>query len=1114
MISFRYAVSSGDFLHKSSYGDLFRKWAVPRRRRSVHFQPMTTASRPLLGTAGSSTLHFHASPGAPRAHEGLLRKWAVPPLRGSALSPRPTTASRPRLGTAGSSTLTFHASPGAPRAHEGLFRKWAVPRRRRSVNFPPMTPALRPGLRTSGPSDLLLSCVTGCAPGARAGLLLISILLALMPRPVRAQYPASTIAGSVFNEDGNPLPDTQIRWVQEGREISILSGPDGQFYMPFVSPGLHRIKFQHPSASNTGVYDVTVGLETTLRLAVRLRHPTAQPDSREPTWSITELHKDSQDVWPPERVLTDSSIGSLPGTGHLWSILANTEPSVVSELFDVSGMHSQSQFLIGVRGSSWSQNQDLLNGLTVAHPAGDGMLLFPDLSAMEAVVYTIGNSPASHTGPGAHISMIPKTGQPELHGQSYFYFQGGALQNVNPTGRDIFFGIAESDERWHHFLNGGFQLGGPLGRLPWTYFGSLSARDFEKQIRNQTLPVSAHAFQGTFDLSGKLSARDQLGLFWSGQRLHEPQAEASPQITRESSLDQRRTYQSIQSAWTRYLSASSLLDVRLGVALGREKSLFQPGSSGQSRENMFAGYALYGAPDTPSYLAMVDMLNNTITGPNPLAISSSSSSTAASVAYSFVRPGFWNSNHRASLGATYHRASITQDDAVLNGVNLLFFEGAPNSVRLLNTPARTRDRVHQWELYASEALTRARLSIAFGGSVDFSRGANLLNSGPSTNNVNWSNLAGRFGAAYRIMDKRPLILRAGVAQIYDQPLTSTWTALNPNGLGERRYTWNDINGDGIWQKGENTQILKVSGAPYTRLDPSLKNPRTAELTWGLTQALPGGISFHWSAFRRFEHRLMSLVNEGVPFSSYVPLQVLDPGPDSVVGTGDDRYITVYNQKSETLGQDRYLLTNPPGFSGFSEGMVFRLTLSTVRVQAEAAMTRYRAVAATAPGISARQNDTSALLGVFDDPNKAIFARGSTYFDRGTLGRLWLTADLGWQIRGALLLVYQDGLPYSRYLPVAGLNQGLIGVLTSQRGPGAAGSTAGPMTAHYETIDMRLRREWSLGRGKLATILDVFNLMDRAQPLVQMGVTAPTQYWRIPLSFETPRSLQLGLAYAW
>jgi hypothetical protein len=945
-------------------------------------------------------------------------------------------------------------------------------------------------------------------------LLFSFLILLIVPMDeFQAQSVMPALSGLVRNEAGEPVSDVQIDWIQDGREIFLRSDSAGQFSLPFADPGPFAIKVRHYSAQEIGVYHSTVGWESSVRLEVLL-HRSGKGEAQSQAWGFSELRDLRPDGRPPEAILTQNIIELLPGTRHLGSLLANTEASVVTEPYDIAGLNSQSQFPMGVRGSSWTQNQGLLNGLDVSHPSGGGMLLLPDLSALEAVVYTIGDSSALHIGPGAHISMISKTGGRALHGQSYLDFQCGALQNINPTARNRFFGITESDQRWRHYLNGGFQLGGPLGQSPWSYFGSLSIRDLEKRIRNHTLPVSAQALLGTFNLSGRVSPGDKLAVYWIGQKLHDPQKNASPQVTRESSLDDNQTYQSVQSSWTREISASNLLEMRLGVTLGRVESRLQKPITRQSREDIFAGYALYGVPGTPSPLEMVAMLSNTMTGAAPLAVSSSSSSTEASATYSSVRQGFWNSSHRLSLGALYHRALESQEFSTFDNVNLLFFERAPNSVRLLSTPSRTQDRIHQWEIHAAESFSLGSLDIDLGISADVTQGASILNSDLSTNSLNWTNVGGRFGVACRMMERRPLVLRAGLAQIYNQPLTRTWSASNPEGLGIRVYSWNDANGDEAFQTGENTQLLKVSGAPYTGMDSHLKNPRTYEITLGLAQGLWGGFTFHLSGFRRFEHQLMSLVNEGVPFSSYSPVQSLDPGSDGVLGSADDRYITVFNQNFETLGRDRYLLTNPEGLNGFSEGMELKLAFSARKVHGEAAMTRYRAVAATAPGISARENDTSSLLGIYDDPNKAIFAKGSTFFDRGTLGRLWVTSDLGWKLAWSMIINYQDGMPYSRYLPIKGLNQGIIGVLTSQRGPGEAGSTTGPMTTHAENIDMRLRKELSLGPGKLAAIIDVFNLANRALPLVQMFVTAPTQYWRIPLRFQAPRSLQLGLSYSW
>lgn len=950
-------------------------------------------------------------------------------------------------------------------------------------------------------------------PRRKPGWIPVIILLLVAAMPARAQYPTSTISGTVRTEEGKPVADTRIQWIQHGHPITLLTDAIGGFCYYFVEPGRRILSFEHSSTSEAGRYEALINPGALLHLTVVL-HDGAGDGSGSAYWEVEKQVIEVQDVWQPERVLTARQIESLPSAEHLWSFLNQTEPSVVADRYDISGMNSQRQLLLGVRGSSWTQNQASLNGLTVTHPSGDGMLAFPDMTAMEAIIYSVGDSQTRHTGSGAHLALIPKSGERELHGQAQFFFQSGALQNTNPTTRYRFFGITESDERWCHFVNGGVQLGSPVRNSPWSYFGSISVRDLEKHIRNHPLPVSGDVRQETFNLSGQLSPRNQVGFYGSAQQLHDPQAGSSPQITRESSIDQRQAYQALQGAWTRYLSPKSLLDTRFGWTHGNVESQFQPGAQGQSREDLFPGYALLGLPNSPSPWSMVEMLSNTRRGPAPLAISSGAGSFEGSAIYSTVRKGLWDTSQRLSIGADYHRMSLTQRYSAINGVNLLFFEGAPNSVRILNTPAHTRDQIGQLELHASDSLSLRRLTLTVRASLDSSQGRNLLSSGQCANALRWTNLAGRFGAAYQVLNRHPLVVRAGLAEIYDQPIAGIWTAVNAEGFGVRLYSWDDTNGDRQFQEGENKQILKVYGSPYTGLDPRLKNPNTSEVTFEITQGGLSGLTFHVFGFRRRERSLMSLVNEGVPFSAYLPEQVLDPGPDGTVGTVDDTTVSVFNQKPESLGHDHYLLTNRYGLRGSSEGLELKISFSSTRFQAEAAMTRYRAVAATAPGISARDNDTSVLLGVFDDPNKAILARGSTFFDRGTLGRLWASSRLCWNVRASLIVSYQDGLPYSRYLPVAGLNQGVVGVLTSQRGPGAAGSLGGPMTAHYANADVRLMKDFSVGAGKLVAVVDVFNLANSAQPLVQADVTAPTQYWRIPLRFETPRSLQLGIGYKW
>jgi len=691
------------------------------------------------------------------------------------------------------------------------------------------------------------------------------------------------------------------------------------------------------------------------------------------------------------------------------------------------------------------------------------------------------------------------------------YFQSGALQNstVRPRNEDL--EILQSDERWKHFYNGGFQLSGPLGKSPWSYFAAVSGRELKSSIRSQPAPVSGTVQQHTYNFTGSVTPNDRAGIYISLQHRNEPQYGESSQISRDSSVNQRQNYRNVHGSWTHNFSSRRVLDAKFGLAHSHITEQFQNGATGQSSQDLFPGYVVDGITPLSYMLQGYGRLINTSRGPAPLIKNSSPSSLEGNFTYSIFHDGVWNSKHRMTVGGSVHRASLSETQSAMDGLNVLFFEGEPNSVRLLNTPARTQDRVTELELYATDNFTISRLSFLAQGSLHNSRLSNVLRSGQTVNNIRWSDASGRVGAGIQLIHR--LVFRVGYADIFDQANLAAISNVNPEGLGTALFSWNDVNGDRLFQTGENTQLLKVNGAPFTRLDPNLKNPRTSEFTIGFTQNGLKGFYTEFFGFRRRVHNQMSLVNDGVPFSSFDPIQVIDPGWDAVLGSADDRTITVYNQNSQTLGQDRYVLTNPAGFYSHSEGFEFSVGLNSDNIQANTTVTRYREVADSAPGLTARENDPRNLLGVFDDPNNAIHALGSTFFDRGTLVRMRVSMKLPAGLHFAAFGNYQDGLPYARILPVP-LNQGVIGILMSQRGPGNGGTIGGIRTTHYQTIDTRFSRNFKLGKGTLITTLDIFNLANLSLNLVQMAVTSHHAEWRVPLQFETPRSIQPGLRYTW
>jgi hypothetical protein len=583
---------------------------------------------------------------------------------------------------------------------------------------------------------------------------LLLVCFFLLAALAAAQSVPSTVSGTVITDDGVPLPNVSVRWNQQGQSFAVATDSLGKFSFDFSEAGMRKLQFEHPSTVVTGIYDATLSENASIDLSVVLHRDDGSGGND--SWSIKRQYGKPPAMISAERLISLESMNAQPGTESLWSFLNMSEPSVVADRFDISGMHSYRQLLLGVRGSSWTQNQALVNGIAITNPSGEGMLAFPDMSAMDSVIYSVGTSSTKYTGPGGHIDLISKVGTAQPHGQVRMAFQSGALQNANVIGRYREFGFTESDERWKHFFNGGFQLGGPLGQSRWTYFTAISARDAEKRIRNHPLPVSGAVLQETFNAAGAWSSQDRLIFHSSMQQRRDPQAEASPQVTRDSSVRQTQTYRQAQGIWTHAFSSGDLLDVRAGAAISHLNSRFQPGVTGQSEEDLFPGYVVDSVfPRLLKDGELYDMMRNTRRGPAPLVTSSDTDVWEAAVNYSAVR-NVLGVDHRVSSGVSFNHSFVAQRDDAMDGLNLLFFYQSPYAVRMLNTPSRTHDRIRQGELYVSDTFSLSRLSFSAGASADVSQGANLLQSGQSVNQVRWVNVGANLGAALQVTERRPL----------------------------------------------------------------------------------------------------------------------------------------------------------------------------------------------------------------------------------------------------------------------------------------------------------------------------------------------------------------------
>lgn len=248
------------------------------------------------------------------------------------------------------------------------------------------------------------------------------------------------------------------------------------------------------------------------------------------------------------------------------------------------------------------------------------------------------------------------------------------------------------------------------------------------------------------------------------------------------------------------------------------------------------------------------------------------------------------------------------------------------------------------------------------------------------------------------------------------------------------------------------------------------------------------------------------MNVGVPFSSYTPVSVFDAGDDNLPGTSDDRTITVFNQDPRTLGQDRYLLSNPSDLRSSYKG----IELTVRRDLAErgflsVSFTAYKAIGTTNPGNTEFENDPGILGGLLDNPNNLLNARGRTFFDRAYVGKVASYVRLPFGFYSGSVLRYADGLPFGRKLIITGFNQGPFYIMATPRGePG------GFRTQLDLSFDQRLARDFTVGRVRLSAMIDAFNLLNSNRSLREYDISGPLFPPRTPVEIQNPRVIRFGL----
>ncbi len=915
------------------------------------------------------------------------------------------------------------------------------------------------------------------------------------------------VEGTLRAADGHPVAGSPILILGgAGFRTVIQSGSNGEFSMT-LPYGRYRFSLDVQHGAGSSGAAVYVAPLQTARFDLVMNASGAVHGA--------QVAPRTPGVW------TDATSGSIyPEAFSLPGLLLSREPSSVTAPLDLTGLDDNRLVVESQRGFSWTDTQYKLHGMDATDSYQPGVpAVLPDVQALDAVVVRSAFAQTTSSSDGTEAGLFLVEPGATWHGGLSSANTGAALSSTNlppPASR----GLVQQADQFRWFTRDRLEVGGPLTR--WADFYASGSGQWASQAEPLAAPGTDQRSRLLFgNARGRIRAgdRDQFDALYSGSRVDlsgdgiptglealtgnrmAPSFVLPGGFPGETETDH---FDFLQAGWTHLLPAASGLGV-IEVRYGYSTAHVDTGTPviGQSR---------------------IELLGGAVSGPPPLSNLAVRSRQGIEAAWQPAVLRAKGTRHRIVAGGGWKTSEPINRFTTPSGMNLITANGAPAFVMEFNTPLDSRELVRSFSGYVADHVSLTpSLSLDLGAFADFSRGSLPDQSSPAgaftpartfaaqPDLIVWNNLSPRAGVAWQVPDSHGVVLRGTYFRLYT-PLAGRYLDFgNPNSLGGSAYQWIASNSTGSFQPAEQGSLLLRFGGPYSTISPALQRPYSDEFDIGAEfPVAPRSVaSIH--VFRRDDKDRIAAIDTGVPVQDFTPVSILDPGLGGIPGTFAGQRLTVYAQNPATLGQDRYLLTNPAGLRMLNTGLLAEAGTEWRRLTLHASFLAEKSYGPTNPGDMVYQNDPGVIGTLFLDPNAAINATGRSFVDRAYVGKIQARYRLpsAWGgIELASVADYMDGLVFARQLLVTGLPQGPFLVATTVRGSPEGGNRA----QYVINWNFRVSRQFELPFGRIALSADILNVTNAGQRLQEDDLSGPSFDLRLPVSIQPPRMVRLGFRY--
>jgi len=922
-------------------------------------------------------------------------------------------------------------------------------------------------------------------------LVIVALLLALAIQASAQEFTGS-IVGQIVDPSNAPVSGVAI--TVEGAAIqgqrTAVSEDNGSYRLLNLPPGEYRVTYQKAKFKKIVYEGAKVEVNKTLTMNV-----TMQIADVEQTVVVTG----SSPIVDVKNATVGTNFGAtwlrdIPNQRDLFALLAAT-PGITLPRVDFGGNMAGTPAAFRAYGLA-GQSITTVDGVNIT--VGSGAIgAYIDYGAMaEAQVSAAGNS-ADVAVAGAAVTTVVKSGSNTHHGAMFTDF------NLSSGSREY-----SGAENLIHYLDLNGELGGPLIKDRLWYFISFRNQQnalitglYDKppaQGGRQGAQFTTETADYTLKLNHQLSRNSTLMFMTQWGRKDQPYRGGSGPGAAGFSLESTAR----QNSWTaigkveytRVLSNRAMLDTSVNTFSSRF-----PLSANTDMTPIIddVTFVRSGAFNTPSFTEDRRWHYNT-----NLALYADRHDMKIGYMYQWYAPRFTAFGAPGPAGTVGHVFVTTTN-------------GVPTSFSTDNGPVSSVDMLKNHALFFQDKFQiTSKLTLNYGIRFDQYRSAypeqrfGLNGSEPCVDDaecdlgpfavatvtparevVTFNTVVPRIAIIYDLSGNSKTALKASWHRYATNPAETIADFVNPIDLVTKKYAWDNtyltadpsVAATRITPAYVATLQPILGGAQLTpaAVDPKLTDSYTDEYTFGVEREIASDLRAYTTFVWKQQKNTFGRYDRLRTASAFSPVPVLDPGPDGIINTADDRTITVWETTVPPETTDYYVTNKPIGDD-----------YKTVEVGITKRMSAHWQLTS---GFDWTKRNLSSLFS--EDPNIVFWnstntqttgwtfkASGSYLFRRGLMVAFWYNAMRG-EPYPRVFTVTQPYLTLADPNRTTPLVQGTMTIVAEKAG-----------TYYLPAINLmsvRVQKEFVIkGTQRLDLMFNVFNLFDAKTVTSVEQVTGP------------------------